>query len=263
MELQLINTEDLAEARLYRASRSFNTLDGQDIADLLYLNTLATFMMMQDEDQRDFAMDYAKKTVMYGTYSLFRTHATDMYMLAYTVSHPDNDNIKLADSKNSKRYLKDLMFESRKHIYFLRKFIAENYTKSEAISYLFRLETQLRIKDSRYKRWRRLIQDWKNLKYAQKQLAIAQIVQELRRKGAGAGRASEIMYGLSPMLKNKKFLNTEPEKKSGGGLAGAVAGAVAGRYVAGKLNKMDNKKAKNLGTGIGAIAGYWANRNRK
>lgn len=261
MELQLIGQE-LSEARLYRASRSFGTLSGDDIADLLYLNTLSTFMMLQDDEQREFAQEYAKKTVMYGTYSLFRTHATDMYMLAYVVSHPDNDNINLKDPVTSKKYLKDLMFEPRKHIYFLRKFVADNYTKSEAISYLFRLESQLKIKDSRYKRWRRLVQDWKNLKYSQKQLAIAQIIQELRRKGAGAGRASEVMYGLDPMLKVKRFRNAEPEKKTGG-LAGAVAGAVAGRYAAGKLNKMDNKTAKNVGTGIGAIAGYWANRKAK
>ena len=52
MELQLIGQE-LSEARLYRASRSFGTLAGEDIADLLYLNTLSTFMMLQDDEQRE------------------------------------------------------------------------------------------------------------------------------------------------------------------------------------------------------------------
>ena len=44
-------------------------------------------------------------------------------------------------------------------------------------------------------------------------------------------------------------------------VAGAAAGAVAGRYLGKKIaNKLDKDvdKYKNAGTGIGAIAGYWA-----
>jgi hypothetical protein len=255
MELEFINQE-LSEARLYRASRSFGTLDGRDIADLLYLNTIATYMFSQDREQREFAQQYAKKTVMYGTYSLFRTHATDMYLLAYVTKHPDTDRVKLADPISSKKLLNDLNFDPRRHIDFLRKIAAAKETDTEATNYLYRLETQLQVKDARYKRWRRLITDWRHLKYSQKQLVISQLTQELRRRGAGAGKASEIMLALGPMLKVKRL--EKPLSTASGSAAGALAGALAGRYAASKLNKMDNKTAKNVGTGIGAIAGYWA-----
>ena len=44
-------------------------------------------------------------------------------------------------------------------------------------------------------------------------------------------------------------------------VAGTVAGAAAGRYVAGKVK--DTPRSKNIGTGLGAIAGYWASGRRK
>jgi uncharacterized protein YcfJ len=46
-------------------------------------------------------------------------------------------------------------------------------------------------------------------------------------------------------------------------IAGTAVGAAAGRYAADKINKASNKTAKNVGTGMGAIAGYWASGRRK
>jgi hypothetical protein len=266
MDLQLVNQE-LCEARLFRSTRGFNTLTGKDVADLLFLNTLVIYMLSRTEEGHDYAVQYAKNTAGYGTYSLFRTFASDLYMLAYQVKHPDNDHARLKDPIASKKFLDSLQFGDRKHIEFLRQLIADNVSPSLANTYFYRLESQMRISDSRYKRWRRMIGQWKTLKYPERNTVIAQITQELRRKGQGTGRGNETLTALDPMVRVRKYSPAAKQKDDKPSLAkravGTAVGAAAGRYAADKLNKMDNNKAKNIGTGIGAIAGYWASGRKK
>ena len=268
MDLEFINQE-ITEARLLRSTGNFRRLDGQDIGHLLYINTLATYMFSLDNTQSVFAKEYAQQTIKFSTYSLFRTHATDLYMLAYAVLYPDSDSLNIKNPVRSKPYLKSLKFNQGHHRKFVKKIAyGSNIAKSEAVAYLYRLEQQLKINDQKYKRWRRLISDWENLKYIQKQQVVAQIVQELRRRGGGAG--SELIPSLTGMLKYRKYkdqadqpaASEKPSKLKRA--AGAAAGALAGRALANKLNGLTPDKAKNIGTGLGAIAGYWASgRQRK
>ena len=82
MELQLIN-QDLAESKLFRTTNGFKNLTGREIADMLYLSTLSLIMMYRDNKQQDYAIVYAKKTGQYGPYAVFRTAATDLYLLSF------------------------------------------------------------------------------------------------------------------------------------------------------------------------------------
>ena len=47
MELQLINQE-ISEARLYRSTKQFGEFDGRDIANLIYLITMSTYLTSTD-----------------------------------------------------------------------------------------------------------------------------------------------------------------------------------------------------------------------
>ena len=112
-----------------------------------------------------------------------------------------------------------------------------------------------------------MIGTWSNLKYAERNTMVAQITQELKRKGQGTGRGNETLIALEPLVRVRKYSPAAKHKDNKPSVAkrvvGTAAGAVAGRYAADKLNKMDNKTAKNIGTGIGAIAGYWASGRKK
>jgi uncharacterized protein YcfJ len=71
------------------------------------------------------------------------------------------------------------------------------------------------------------------------------------------------MTPLTSMLKYKRYRVADVPKKVDPmrRLAGTAAGAVAGRYVGKKIGQKFNKnvdKYKKAGTGLGAIAGYWA-----
>ena len=258
MDFKLIDKE-ISEARLYRTTSGFNQLTGESVSELLYLNTLITYLMFKDDKQHDYAKSYAKQSTQYGKYTLFRSHATDLYLLSYLVSNPESKSIKLRNSISSKKHLKSLKFDKRTHWQFMFKLANDRITDTVASPYMFRLESQLKIKKSMYKQWRRAIMDWENLRYIQRQSITTRIVQELRR----LGRGSELMIPMTSMIKYKKYrVKADVSKPSttrrvAGTVAGAVAGRYAGKKIAQKLNK-NVDKYKKAGTGLGAIAGYWA-----
>lgn len=263
MEFQLIDNE-LCEGRLYRTTNNFKQLNGRDVANLLYITTLTVLMLSRDDVQHDYAVTYAEKTTQYGSYALFRTHGTDLYLLAYQTAHPKNKTVSLDDNLTSKNFLNELNFQSSEHWKFVREISKNAVGFGRAVSYLYRLETQLKIRDGRYKQWRRLITDWHNLKDPQRQLVVASVIQEYRR----LGRGSEMITPLTAMLKYKTF-RSEPTTDDTPGVAqrvaGTVIGAAAGRYLGGKVATKLNKdvdKYKQVGTGIGAVAGYWASGRR-
>lgn len=265
MDLQFIDKE-LCESRLYRTTQNFTKFNGRDIADLLYLNTLAAYMMTKDEAQRSYALGYLNKTTQYGNYTLFRTHATDLYLVAYQVSHPKNKTVDLQDSLISDRFLDGLNFDHRDHWKFLRDVTADSASVGgRATSFFYRLERQLKISNPRFKQMRRLILDWANLKYMQRQMVVATLAHEFRKKGLG----SELLNPINTMLKYRDYrVSDETNDVPGLGtkLAGAAVGAVAGRTIGSKVATSlgkDEDKYKKAGTGIGAIAGYWAAGRRR
>ena len=264
MDLKLVNQE-ISEARLYRTSRNFNALTGEDISKLFYLTSISTFMMLNDDKQYDYAKEYVKQTVQYGPYTLFRSHATDLYLLGHVIKDPDTRSITLKNPITSKQYLKKLNFDNRKHYMFFMKLKTSSIKGSEFNSYFMRLESQLKITDSKYKQWRRLISDWSNLKFSSKQLVVSRLLQEYRR----LGRGSEMVSPLSTMVKYRGYNPSkyqEPKISLAKRAVGTVAGAAAGRYIGKKVAKKlgkDIDKYKKYGTGIGAVAGYWASGRKK
>lgn len=264
-DFSLVNTE-LSESRLYRTSNQFAYYTGKEVSELLYLTTLSIYMYYKDDNQVDYARSYAKQTSQYGPYNQFRTHGTDLYMLAHAVNTTLNPRVyRFAKNDESQRYLKSLNFDSRAHQLFLNKLSNDSVSDTEAEPYFMRLERQLKVSDSRYKQWRRLIMDWEKLKYIERQNVTTKLLQEFRRLGKG----SEMISVLSTMAKYRSYSVSDkfaqPEPSLSKAVASAAAGAVAGRYVAGKIATQlgkDEQQFKKIGTGLGAIAGYWASRKK-
>jgi hypothetical protein len=261
----LIDTE-LSESRLFRTTGNFSQITGRDIADLLYLTSLSTYLMYKDANQYEFARAYARRTVQYGPYGLFRSHATDLYMLAFMVHSRTRDQVKLLHNIESKRFLESLSFDNRRHWKFFQNIAANSANDVEASPFFFRLESQLKISNARYKQWRRLLMDWEKLKFSQRQYITTQITQEFRR----IGKTSEMMTQMSTMVKYRSYSLSDKfaYKKPGFAkrVAGTTAGAVAGRYVGKKIAQKTGgnvDKYKKVGTGIGAIAGYWASGRKR
>lgn len=266
MEFQLIDQE-LAEARLYRSTKQFGEFDGRDIANLIYLITLSTYLASQDVPTQKIGREYARRSIQSGTYAVFRTSATDLYLLCYTALHPNNDHVNIRNSILSKRFLNKLNFNGRSHLSFLRSIAGDTADDAQATRYFMRLESQLNIQDTKYKRFRRTVAGWNTASIKDKANTRNNIYKEFRRIGRGAGIKAEMAGLLSSSMNDRtvkrlrRQADAESKPSTTRRVAGTVAGAAAGRYVAGKVK--DTSRSKNIGTGLGAIAGYWASGRRK
>jgi len=253
MELTLINQE-LSESKLYRTTSGFKSLTGRDIADLFYLQTLSLIMMYQDSKQHDYALVYARKTAQYGPYAVFRTAATDLYMLGFAINNPDYGSLKFKGKDVS--FLNSLQFQNRKHYAFMQRIQRQGISKSDITTTLFRFESQLQIKNPILKQLRRMIIDWPRLKFAQRQLVVSKVIQLMRLRGRG----SEIFTQVSSMS-TRRELKPLPKKQTLKRAAGTAIGAYAGSKIIPKVTR--GKLSSVSGAGIGAIAGYWASGRKK
>ena len=159
--------------------------------------------------------------------------------------------------------LNNLSFNNRQHYMFMNKIARYTPSRSDASSYLIRLEAQLKISQSKhgalFKQFRRLILDWADLKYSQKQYVIAKLMQIIRLKGKG----TEIFPQLNAMKTSRAYDNVKPQKPTSklARAAATVGGAYAGSKILPKVTK--GKVSSRTGAGIGAIAGYWASGRKK
>ena len=144
MELQLIN-QSISESKLYRSTNGFKSLSGRDIADLFYLQTLSLIMMYQDNKQQDYALVYARKTAQYGPYAVYRTAATDLYMLGFAINNAGYTSLKFKGK--DEKFLNSLQFQNRKHYAFMQRIARQGLSKSDITTTLFRFESQLQIKN--------------------------------------------------------------------------------------------------------------------
>lgn len=202
MKFQLIDQE-LSEAKIFYATNQFATLTGREVADLLYLNTVLVFMLLNTVGMKKWAHNYVNKTRQYGTYALFRTHATDLYLLAYQVSHPLNTQITMKDPLNSKGLLEKLNFDSQKHIQIMHKLYADALDYGEAYSYFMRLESQLRVTDPFYLILRRQLPGWDAYDEEKKRNIYRQLYNYATRLGGGTVRNTEIFLMLRRILTDK------------------------------------------------------------
>lgn len=197
---RLIDTE-LCEALLYRSTRSFGILSGRDIADLLFIHTMLLYVLAQEQDTEQYARDYAYRTIQYGTYSLFRTFATDIYLLAYTALVDHSSQISLKKHTDSRDFLDSLSFNRRQHVDFLRRIATGDDTTGLAVSYLYRLETQLKVRNPRYKTLRRMAITWHTMAHKEKMSFFKRVDTEMMRITTGGSRRAELVkYGIKPLL---------------------------------------------------------------
>ena len=254
MDLQLLDT--LTESQLYRSNAMGKSLKSDSIAQLLFLNTLALTLMIQDRAQSKFAKQYASKTTSYGNYLMFRNAATDLYTLAHHVKYPDSKSLKLQDNKKGKDYLDTLKFDDKTHWKMMQSIARDDRNLINILKpYLMRLETQLRV-PTRLKSLRREITDWSSMSQNKRERAVAKLYDEMRR----TGKTGELLRSIGTMNSYKQFDNPESSgalKRAAATIAGASAGAALGSKAGVKLNK-DPDKYKKAGAGIGALAGYWA-----
>lgn len=259
MELQLVN-KSICESKLFKNTSSFKNLTGEQVANLLYLNTLAVYLMTQDRHQSRFAKEYARKTGNNGPFVLFKTTATDLYMLAFQVNAPNNNSSSMPDKE--REYLQRLNFDNKRFQRTMLNLASGSLSDAESSAFLTRLERQLRVFKNRYKSWRRSILSWESVPKP----ARADLVRLLKRELQVLAPTGEIYPKLNTMVNYGNFDHVNDKGSLAKKAVGIGLGAVAGAKLGSKLDRrkgrrLGSDKYKKAGAGLGAVAGYWATKD--
>lgn len=206
MELEFIN--DLCESRLIRNKKYISRYTAKDAADLVFLYACMLNILKNEFKYAPVASQYAKKTLMYNNFNIFRLNGTDMYILLTGLVGTDDTSELFADKEASKLFLADLRVNVPQLKEWLR-LSAKGITRKDIDSqFLYRLEKQLKVSNSQYKSVRRLSTDWVNLKHGQKTLVITRILQALRARAV----RSELYPVMMRLAKEKKYVPVKPVK---------------------------------------------------
>ena len=253
MELQLL--PELTESRLYRATNGFKAYNQDDITELLFVFVLINTMFVQDASTVKFGKKYASKSTTYGKFIANRVTSTDLYQMAYFVNKKYDDLPKGAKKKTIK-------FDERRLWQYLQHI---SKGKKPNTTYLLRLQYQLGITNTALLAVRRLISDWKRLKYRQKQLAVTRLLHTMRAKAV----RSELYKPLNDLARERKYVlpnvsNKELDKATNQSTLKRLAVAGATAYAAHELGPKitRGKLGPKASAGLAGIGAYWASKKK-
>lgn len=143
----------VAEARVVRRAGDLQRYTFSDIRERIYVSFLALTLLKNTKENHQWAKQYAAATMAYGGFDVVRASANDLHNLLAVVDGRPEITQKLKNKRQAQVERQRSPFPTLFTKRFLRK-LNDDY------SFLYRLERELRIHNSRYRQMRRSIADW-------------------------------------------------------------------------------------------------------
>lgn len=226
--------KQLTESSLVRNEKTLKNFSSRDIADIIFLYFIALQILRSDFEGKPEAIAYADKTNTWGNLTNFRSAATDLYVLMYTLFGNNNESYinMLENQEASKLLLQELDFDYPQAKKWLSNVSNGKEQTTQDKQFLMRLEAMLLIKTADYRSMRRLAVDWDNLDHSDRQIVMTRLLMALRSKA----KRSELLPILEKIAKKNNLeiphtKNPETEKASSKYLKGATIGAAIGSAI--------------------------------
>lgn len=165
--------EELSESTMYRTHAQIKHTPQNDVRDFAFI-TLITLWLLFNEDKKDFARDYATKTIQYRDFDQYRRAGTDLFIALH-------------------RLVNDGSIKERDILNFLNM-MSLGQTIVAPETWLLKLERTLGVSNGTYKMLRRFIADWKTLNDAQHEEVYNKLLLYYRSKA--------IRSELYPLIEN-------------------------------------------------------------
>jgi hypothetical protein len=198
MDLSFV--KDLNESSQYRTRFSLANVTPRVIADHAFIDMITLWILYNEYDYAPTSVEYARKTLMFGNFDMYRQSSTDLYMTLHILISKNLSLVKHDES--AKLFLQRIHLNPTIINVFLKKITNNSLVSLSARQVLQKLERELKIEDSNYRSIRRLAQNWGFLTNIQKSLVITKILQFYN---AHASR-SELMSVLSDLAEVKGFI---------------------------------------------------------
>lgn len=198
MDLSFV--KDLNESSQYRTRFSLANVTPRVIADHAFIDMITLWILYNEYDYAPTAVEYARKTMMFGNFDVYRQSSTDLYMTLHILLSKNLSLVKHDES--AKLFFQRINLSSIPVNVFLRKITNNSLVSLSARQVLQKIERELKIEDSNYRSIRRLAQNWGFLTNNQKSLVITKILQFYN---TNANR-SELMAVLSNFAEVKGLI---------------------------------------------------------
>lgn len=173
MDLNFIS--ELNESSQYRTVHSLKNTTTRKIADHCFIDLISLWILYNEYEYAPVAIEYARKTAIFGNFTKYRQSATDLYLTAYILATED---ISLTTNTESDRiFFERINISGDKIFQFIKKVSRNSLTATHLRSFLLDIENSLKIENSNYKSIRRMAQNWGLLTQSQKSLVVTRILQ--------------------------------------------------------------------------------------
>jgi hypothetical protein len=181
--------QSLSESQLLSSTTAFRKYSGRQIADLVYLHIIALRILATEPTSKEFAADYATRSVRYMGFGKWYQSATDLHLLIYALL---DEHVDLKMPESSQEFRQSLYFDENA-IRLWAKDIARGHINEARTKKMFlHLDGEFQMKDTSMKAIRRLVQDWPHVTVRQKQLSMTRLLQMLRVRA----RRSDVLVRL-------------------------------------------------------------------
>jgi len=165
----------VSEGKVIRRHSDLQRFSFGEVTERIYLSFLALALMIQHKDTKDFVKDYARQTMMKGTFDQVRMINNDLAnMLAIVSGDPEiTKKLKNKDEAQAMRQRQPVPVMALRR--YLRSW-GEHYKN------LTHLERALNIKDANLKNIRRAVANYNNLNSKMKMQTLHRLQQQLQSK---------------------------------------------------------------------------------
>ncbi len=244
----------LDENWLFRV-RKYQDFTGRDIVDLAFLYMVALHILRCEYQTAEWAMLYARRTIIHSNFKSTDFNNTDLYQLLNMVSNPTGSlSDQLAGSSKNELLWSELKFNPNTIRSFLQNVASKSYNIDAQKRSLLQIENQLHITTSNYRSVRRIAVDWNTpqISAEAQKLAITRLLQALRAKAKRGDLLPHLekisqknRYELTGVCDTETGSNCDavaPAAKQGMGFLkslalGALAGAAIGHVMSRKGSK--------------------------
>lgn len=214
------------ESKLIPSQSFYKAMTLRQVNELIHLYLITLEILRKEADYAVIARSYARNTVRYRNFHMFRYGQTDLYALLHVLYDP-KQNIKRQlrhpqmTNHIESRMMLDANFENLLMQYLLQMSRGQdNYSLQNR--FLLIVEKALHITEMDYRAIRRLAVDWTRLNPKQKSLAITRLLQAYYRKGY----RSELLPILKQLSEDQNLeirnANNPEEPKKDSGIASSM-----------------------------------------
>ena len=162
----------VSEARVVRRNNDLERYTFDDIRERIYVSFIALTLLKNTKEHYSWAKQYAAQTMAYGGFDVVRASANDLHNLLAVVDGRPEITQKLKNKRQAQVERQRSPFPTLFTKRYLRK-LTDDY------SFLYRLERELKIHNSRYRQIRRAVADWHKQSRSDKKKVLRDLMNTL------------------------------------------------------------------------------------